>query len=34
MSTITAGDFTVEMDITKKMYDHYLKKYYLPKGQD
>jgi hypothetical protein len=34
MSTITAGDFTVEMDITSDMYQHFLDQYYEPKGKN
>ena len=34
MNTITAGDFTVEMDITKDMYDYYFEQHYDPKGKN
>ena len=32
MNTISAGDFTVELDITKKMYDEFLDNFYEPYG--
>ena len=32
MNTISAGDFTVELDITKPMYDEYLSEFYQPTG--
>ena len=34
MSTITAGDFTVELDISKDMYKYYLRQHYEFKGKD
>lgn len=34
MNTITASDFTVEMDITRDMWQHYLEQYYEPKGKN
>jgi hypothetical protein len=32
MNTISAGDFTVELDITKPMYDEFLSEFYEPTG--
>lgn len=32
MNTITAGDFTVELDISAEMYKWFLKQQYNPKG--
>lgn len=32
MNTITAGDFTVEMDISEDMYKYFIKNWYDPKG--
>lgn len=32
MNTISAGDFTVELDITKEMYDDYMENFYNPTG--
>jgi hypothetical protein len=32
VNTISAGDFTVEMDITQEMYDEYLREFYEPTG--
>lgn len=32
MNTITAGDFTVEMDINEKMYKHYIEEEYEKYG--
>lgn len=32
MNTISAGDFTVELDITKDMYDEFIENFYNPIG--
>ena len=32
MNTISAGDFTVELDITKSMYEEFLTEFYEPTG--
>lgn len=34
MNTITASDFTVEMNISKEMYQYYLDNEYEPRGKD
>jgi len=33
MNTISAGDFTVELDITKEMYENYMENFYNPIGK-
>lgn len=33
ISTVTASDFTVEMDISDEAYAHFLKNEYEPKGK-
>jgi hypothetical protein len=34
MNTITASDFTVEMDISGEMWEFYLKQVYIPKVEE
>lgn len=33
LSTVTANDFTCELDISQRAYDDFLKNEYYPKGQ-